>query len=101
MSVRFYSAARIRLNQIWDYSLGQWGEDEAESYVRGLFELIDSLDLLRHEWRPVKRERFKSVFFVRYRHHFVFFKELNSGALGVITILHEKMDIPQRLREDS
>jgi plasmid stabilization system protein ParE len=100
MSVRFYPAARNRLNEIWDYSLGKWGEDEAESYVRGLFVDIDSLAMGRHEWRQVKHERFEGVFFARYRHHFVFFKELSSGSLGVITILHENMDIPQRLRED-
>ena len=100
MNARFYPSARIRLNQIWEYSVEQWGEGEAESYVRGLFEYVASMAARRHEWRPVKHDRFKGVFFVRYRHHFVFFKELGSGALGVISILHEKMDIPQRLRED-
>jgi plasmid stabilization system protein ParE len=41
------------------------------------------------------------VYFIRHQHHYVFFRELSSGELGVISILHENMDIPARLREDS
>ena len=40
------------------------------------------------------------VFFFRHQHHYVFFRELSKGSLGVISILHENMDIPSRLRED-
>jgi plasmid stabilization system protein ParE len=31
----------------------------------------------------------------------VFFRELSKKRLGVISVLHEKMDIPARLREDA
>ena len=41
------------------------------------------------------------VFFIRYQHHYLFFRELSDGTLGVISILHENMDIPARLRDDS
>jgi plasmid stabilization system protein ParE len=43
----------------------------------------------------------KGVYFFRHRHHYVFFRELSKKRLGVISVLHEKMDIPARLREDA
>jgi plasmid stabilization system protein ParE len=43
----------------------------------------------------------QGVYFFRHRHHYVFFRELSKKRLGVISVLHEKMDIPARLREDA
>ena len=45
-------------------------------------------------------EALPSVFFFRHQHHYIFFRELSDKSLGVISILHENMDIPSRLRED-
>lgn len=42
---------------------------------------------------------FSGVFFFRYKRHYVLFRELSQGSLGVITILHGTMDLPSRLRE--
>lgn len=33
-------------------------------------------------------------------HHYIFFRELSGGEIGVITILHENMDLPARIRDD-
>lgn len=41
------------------------------------------------------------IFFVKHAHHFIFFKELPLGEIGVISVLHESMDIPSRLRDDA
>lgn len=41
-----------------------------------------------------------SLYFVRYERHYVFFRELSDDGIGVISILHESMDLPRRLRED-
>jgi plasmid stabilization system protein ParE len=47
-------------------------------------------------------EALSGIFFIRYQHHYVFSRELSGGTLGVISVLHENMDIPtNRLREDS
>jgi plasmid stabilization system protein ParE len=39
------------------------------------------------------------VWFVRHEHHYVFFRELSGGVVGVITVLHERMDLPARIKE--
>ena len=36
----------------------------------------------------------------RYRRHYLFFRELASGKIGVMSILHERMDVPARLVEE-
>ncbi|MBC7148485.1 MAG: hypothetical protein H5U22_03820 [Rhizobium sp.] len=36
----------------------------------------------------------------RYRRPYPFFREFESGKIGVMSILHERMDIPARLVEE-
>jgi len=101
MAAKIYSAARERILEIWHYTAETWDEDQADKYVRGLVGAIDAAAGKRQHWRPVLDEALKGVFFIRYRHHYIFFRELTKGTLGVISILHESMDIPSRLKEDS
>lgn len=101
MAAKIYQAAQERILEIWDYTERTWGEDQADKYVRGLVEAVNTAQGKRHKWRRVMDEALSGVFFMRYQHHHLFFRELSDGTLGVISILHENMDIPTRLREDS
>lgn len=98
MPVRIFPPADDRLIEIWNYTLDQWDEAQADLYVRSLVEFIESLSGQRPLWRGVMNLR--GVWYVRHEHHFVFFRELSGGVIGVITILHENMDLPARLKED-
>jgi len=40
------------------------------------------------------------VFFSRYERHYLFFRELTEDMIGIMSILHDSMHIPVRLRED-
>jgi toxin ParE1/3/4 len=99
MKVRILPVAQERLLDIWDYTVEKWGEEQADGDVAGLVGHLHSIAAERMLWRPVKEHRMSAVYFVKYRHHYVFFREF-SGFIGVISILHESMDIPNRLRED-
>jgi plasmid stabilization system protein ParE len=70
-------------------------------YVRGLVEAIHQEANSRHRWRLLQDEMLSGVFYIRYQRHFVFFRELSPGSIGVISVLHDNMNIPLRLREDS
>jgi plasmid stabilization system protein ParE len=100
MAARIFAPAEARLIEIWDYTLDKWGEKQADSYVCALVEGINSLADQRHRWLPIRDKVLRGVWFVRHEHHYVFFRELSGGNIGVITILHENMDIPARLKED-
>jgi plasmid stabilization system protein ParE len=40
------------------------------------------------------------AYFIRYRHHDVFFRELSGSRIGIMSILHERMDLSMCLAED-
>ncbi len=101
MAAKIFLAAQERLLEIWDYTEQTWGEDQADKYVRSLVDAINKAQDESHRWRPVLDDALRGIYFFRHQHHFIFFRKLSKGALGVISILHEKMDLPSRLREDS
>lgn len=101
MRHRIYPAARRRLIEIWRYTDRIWGEKRADQYIRGLYRAIEKAASSRHLWRKLEHEEIAGIFFVRYEHHYIFFRELEKGVLGVVNVLHENMDIPNRLKEDS
>jgi plasmid stabilization system protein ParE len=101
MAAKIYPAARERILEIWDYTEKTWGEEQADEYVRGWVEAINAAQGKRHQWRRLLDEALSGIFFIRCQHHYLFFRELSDGSLGVISILHESMDIPARLKEDS
>ena len=101
MPAKIYPAAQERILEIWDHTEKKWNEKQADAYVRELAAEIETVAAQRHRWRPVLDEGLKGVYFFRHRHHYIFFRELSKKRLGVISVLHEKMDIPARLREDA
>jgi plasmid stabilization system protein ParE len=56
--------------------------------------------LMKPQRKNTNGEKLKGIYFVRYEHHYVFFRELTKEVLGVVNVLHESMDIPNRLKED-
>ena len=101
MAARIFHAAKEGLLEIWAYTERTWGEEQADRYVRDLVDAINHAHQARHTWRPVSDRALIGVFFFRHDHHYIFFRELSAEVLGVMAILHENMDIPARLREDS
>ena len=100
MAGKFYPKAQEQLLNIWDYTERTWGEEQANIYIHGLIQVVESAVSQRHLWRPATDNSLLDIFFIRYRHHFIFFRELSKGRLGVISVLHENMDLPVRLKQD-
>lgn len=99
MPAKIFAAAESRLIEIWDYTLKMWGEDQADTYVHGLVDAINALNANRSLWRPIADKTLAGLWFVRHEHHYIFFRELSGGVVGVITVLHENMDLPARIKE--
>ena len=100
MPHKIYPAARRRIIEIWRYTDKTWGEKQADKYIRGLYEAIDEIAIKKYLWRKIEHEDGVGIYFMRYEHHYVFFRELSKNELGVVNVLHESMDIPNRLKED-
>jgi plasmid stabilization system protein ParE len=101
MSHKVFPAARRAIIEIWHYTQRTWGDKQADKYVRGLSRTIDQAAADRTRWKSADFEGVSNVYFVKYERHFIFFRELSQRRLGVISILHDNMNIPIRLKIDA
>ncbi len=90
-------AASHRIDEIYQYSLKQWGMTKAETYITCLFEAFEKRDTHKIHSRPVPADFEGEGFFFKYKKHNVYWKHLSSGEIGIVTLLHERMHQIERL----
>ena len=93
-------AASHRIDEIYRYTRERWGAAKAESYITGLFEAFEKVETHKVLSRPVPAEFRVEGFFFRYEKHFVYWKHLGNGDIGIVTILHERMHQIERFKDD-
>ncbi|MDO5624465.1 MAG: type II toxin-antitoxin system RelE/ParE family toxin [Pseudomonadota bacterium] len=98
--VRVQQAASRRLDEIYRYTRERWGVRQANRYVQGLFAAFEGIASQRTVSRPVPAALGVEGHFFRYERHFVYWRWLASGDIGIVTILHERMHQIERLRDD-
>ncbi len=98
--IRIYPKAEREILEIWKYTCEKWGKRKADEYVRGLHSFIENLQTDRQGWRRVPYRTLRGIYFKHYEHHYVFFREFKDGTFGIMSVLHENMDLPNRLLED-
>ena len=91
----FAGCARADLAEIWDYSAERWGVDRSEVYIRDLQRAIERVavdpaigpacDDIRVGYRKLPSGS-----------HVIFYREVDD-AIEVIRILHQRMDLDDRL----
>ena len=89
-------AALGDLREIAKYTLSTWGKEQEAAYIRGLFTFFERIarnDTPNRDLSALVPECFSC----KISHHLVVFRWLDDGRPEIIRILHEKMDIPQRL----
>jgi toxin ParE1/3/4 len=94
--------ASQRLDEIYTYTRtrDRWGEAQAERYIRGLFDKFAAIAERRFPWRPVPAEFEIDGYVVRYERHYIYWKRLEDGEVGIVAILHERMHQLDRFREE-
>ena len=93
-------AASHRIDEIFQYTLDQWGAEQAKAYIVGLFAAFAKMGTHEVLSRPVPAEFGVSGFFFKYEKHFVYWRYLNNGDVGIVTILHERMHQIERFKDD-
>jgi toxin ParE1/3/4 len=97
---RVLDRAGHRLDEIYRYSRDTWGEAQAEAYIRGLFARFDAIAARRFAWRSIPAALGVDGYVCRYERHYIYWKRLDDGAVGIVTVLNERMHQIERLRED-
>jgi len=98
--VRVQEAASVRIDEIYRYTRDRWGAAQADAYITGLFEAFEKIEAGGIRSRPIPGEFGVEGYVFRYERHFVYWKTLGNGDIGIVTVLHERMHQIDRFRED-
>ena len=85
MQYKILPTAQNSLIQIWHYTDQKWGEKQANKYIHGIYETVENISDNKHLWRNLEHRNFKGIFF----------RELSPNTLGIVSVLHERMNIYQ------
>jgi toxin ParE1/3/4 len=88
-----------QLDEIYEYTATRWDEDQADCYIDLLFRYFSEVTTKNVTWRGVPVEFGVDGYFGKCEHHFVYWKVLESGTVGFVAILHERMHQIQRIRD--
>lgn len=99
-AVRVQETASHRIDEIYRYTRDRWGTEQADRYITGLFEAFDQIETRGVFSRPIPAEFGVDGYFFRYQRHFVYWRHLSNGDIGIVTVLHERMHQIDRFRED-
>jgi plasmid stabilization system protein ParE len=99
-TIRIQEAASHRLDAIYRYTSEQFGTEQADRYITGLFDAFEKIATRGVSSRPIPAELGVDGFVFRYERHFVYWRTLANGDIGIVTILHERMHQIDRFRDD-
>jgi plasmid stabilization system protein ParE len=100
MAVRIQEAASLRLDAIYRYTRDRWGEVQADHYIAGMFEAFERIEARGVVSRPIPAAFGVDGYFFRYERHFVYWRRLSNGDVGIVTVLHERMHQIERFSDD-
>ncbi len=100
-SYRLSVAAATDINDLYDYTIDRFGEQQAIKYLTGLDERLAFL-AERPDTGRIRDEVRKGLMSFVYKKHVVFYRVMKYG-IRIVRVLHGSMDIPKQfgLKNDS
>jgi len=86
------------LSSIWNYTFDFWSEQQADTYYNML---LDSFKRIANTPNLGKNyDRIANLLFgLKSGRHIIFYRKLASGEVEITRILHEQMDLKNRMLE--
>jgi toxin ParE1/3/4 len=84
------------INTIWIYTAENWSIEQADRYYNLILDEIEYISQKFEMARDFGKIR-KSYRYSKVKSHLVFFKKNKYNEIEVIRVLHERMDIENRL----
>jgi toxin ParE1/3/4 len=86
------------INKIWIYTAENWSVEQADRYYNSIFDeieyIVQRFDMARDFGNIRKSYKYSKI-----KSHLIFFKKNKSNKIEVVRVLHERMDIGNRLNE--
>lgn len=99
MSFRISVKAVEDLESIWLYTFENWSKEQADRYVKLIFEEIEYLVQKPQSGKDFHHIR-KNYRCSKVKSHLIFYRVTNKGkSIEVIRVLHQRMDIENHLEE--
>ena len=98
-SYRLLRDAETRVDEIFDYTYGRWGEEQATRYFQGLIGRFAAIAARKLPWRQIPASYGVDGYYCSYEYHLIYWRELADGSVGIVTVLHERMSQPRLVRE--
>lgn len=86
------------INKIWIYTAENWSVEQANRYYNLIFDEIEYIAanfLMARDFENIR----KNYRFSKIKSHLIFFKKNKFNEIEVIRVLHERMDIDNRLAD--
>ncbi|MGB6084180.1 type II toxin-antitoxin system RelE/ParE family toxin [Moheibacter sp.] len=99
MNFKISKEAEIDLENIWLYTFETWSKEQADRYFNLIFEEIEYLTQNPNSGKDYSHIR-EGYYRSKVKSHFIFYRiNLKENVLEIIRILHQQMDIENRLGE--
>ena len=86
------------INNIWIYTAENWSAEQANRYYDLIYDeieyIVKNFEMARDFGKIRKSYRYSKV-----KSHLIFFKKDKMNEIEVVRVLHERMDIENRLAE--
>ncbi len=86
------------INNIWIYTAENWSVEQADRYYNLIIDeieyIVGNLNMARDFGKIRKSYKYSKV-----KSHLIFFKKDKKNEIEVVRVLHERMDIENRLAE--
>lgn len=99
MAYKISKEALTDLENIWFFTLENWSIEQADRYFELIINEIEYISENPHSGKDYTHIR-EGYFRARVKSHFIFYKvNLKVNVVEIIRVLHQEMDIDERLNE--
>ncbi|PRX42990.1 type II toxin-antitoxin system RelE/ParE family toxin [Salegentibacter salegens] len=85
------------LESIWIYTIKKWSKPQADRYYNLIIAEIEFIADNFLTGKSVEQTR-KNYRVTKVKSHLIFYRKIENNIIEIIRILHERMDIPGRLK---
>jgi toxin ParE1/3/4 len=86
------------INSIWLYTFENWSQDQADRYYNLILDEIEYVADNFETGKSINHLR-KGYFKTKVKSHIIFYNKTKKDTIEIIRVLHQMMDIDNRLSE--